>query len=173
MILRPPPDSSLPSNRPAKRLSNVMACVWFSVRVSVNVKGSCLDRSSTGEEVVIETDMDGWVSMAKVCARIFPLGKRYRVLSGIWGNCVGGRNGVASLRCVALFYQDYGNAGYVPANTRNFNKDSNVPVGDADQCRWFAQEYYWTVLCQKDYAAPKNNRDCLKCKEGEDNCTIM
>lgn len=58
-------------------------------------------------------------------------------------------------------------------NTRSFNKDSNVPVSNADQYRWFAQEYHWTLQCKKDFAAPKSNWDYIKCKEGESNCIIM
>jgi hypothetical protein len=72
-----------------------------------------------------------------------------------------------------LHIQDYGDAGYGPLNTRNFNKDSNVPASNADQYRWFAQEYYWTVQCKKDYKAPISNADYLKCKEGDTNCQIM
>jgi hypothetical protein len=68
---------------------------------------------------------------------------------------------------------EFGDDGYGPMNTRKFNKDSNVPVVNADQYCWFAQEYYWTVLCKKDYKAPKSNNDYLKCTDGSERCQVM
>ncbi|KAF2649079.1 hypothetical protein K491DRAFT_735734 [Lophiostoma macrostomum CBS 122681] len=67
----------------------------------------------------------------------------------------------------------YDDPGYGPLNTRTFNSPNRVPYSNADQFRWFAQEYYWTITCNKDFADPVKNDDYLKCKDGGSNCVAM
>ncbi|KAF9874751.1 hypothetical protein CkaCkLH20_07888 [Colletotrichum karsti] len=52
--------------------------------------------------------------------------------------------------------------GTGPLNVRKFKDDKKFDTRfNADQYRWFAQEYYWSVICSKDFEAPSSNSDYI------------
>ncbi|KAF5630159.1 uncharacterized protein FTJAE_8310 [Fusarium tjaetaba] len=54
---------------------------------------------------------------------------------------------------------------YGPKNTRSaVTNDDIVTILNADQYRWMAQEYYWSLICDKTFKAPTSNADYLDCQ---------
>ncbi|KLO89469.1 uncharacterized protein LW93_1528 [Fusarium fujikuroi] len=54
---------------------------------------------------------------------------------------------------------------YGPKNTRAaVTNDDIVTIPNADQYRWMAQEYYWSLICDKTFKAPTSNADYLDCQ---------
>lgn len=48
--------------------------------------------------------------------------------------------------------------GYGPLQTRKLKDNKNIVTRtNADQFRWFAQEYYHSAVCNKSFGPPRNN----------------
>ncbi|CAM1505281.1 Fc.00g109180.m01.CDS01 [Cosmosporella sp. VM-42] len=56
--------------------------------------------------------------------------------------------------------QDFGTEGYGPKNTREVHTFKN-----ADSYRWMAQEYYWSIKCNRTFKAPDSNKDSTDCDD--------
>ncbi|KAF2122049.1 hypothetical protein BDV96DRAFT_136833 [Lophiotrema nucula] len=61
--------------------------------------------------------------------------------------------------------------GYGPINTRNLK--AGVPQANADNYRWFAQEVWWSAVCDKSFGPPTDNGDYVECTGGESSCVVM
>ncbi|KAH7136320.1 hypothetical protein EDB81DRAFT_762008 [Dactylonectria macrodidyma] len=73
---------------------------------------------------------------------------------------------------------DHCPAGYGPLNCRKIVGTSITPVMNADSYAWFANEYYWSISCKKEYKDPTTNRNYGLCPVDEDatggaRCTVQ
>ena len=64
------------------------------------------------------------------------------------------------------YIDDHGERGYGPLNTRRFKDNTiNDPLLNADQYRWYAQELFWTLHCEKEFKDATSNADYLELKK--------
>lgn len=64
----------------------------------------------------------------------------------------------------------HGADGYGPKATREIKENqSDDESNNADNYRWFAQEVWWSHVCNKDYARATSNKDYIECHDKDGN----